>query len=532
MNIANVTSSGHQLEGVRMKAAHVVQKSKATKAKAQSTGAESLSSFTTAWHVEPDSGPKCHYAALLDARTQEELSELPFDEAKAAGDVRKMKSEDMRKGVEIIILESFDSDSDPSSFVPENLEGVIENPAYRGGLVLEFDGLYAFVAKPNYGKIGVRASVVHVTFCHGREALLHASKPDPSLFEGVQWRDTSLAGIPLDDADKEHIQNYVGKYAFASNVASSILNGMVPVFPDRSSGMASWQSTSLAPLTKEVLKFDVKFATALNKLPETGQVSLWRGSWEFPATIETLRKKPTGLVRAQFQSLTLMEEHACNFLSSRDEPPGCRAPSGGSGCAAKGERIPTLYEFQTAHAKDLREWNEKEQEFVLLPQLKFDVVSIEKVENDRWYYMSNSDLVRYLRSKDEDHPGFPDLADAVEREGVSGADFVVGKDQAVYTYVDKLLGLYNRSRPSWQTGWPFESHSALLTAMKTNRFSLQCADLDVPGQTVPNMVPYYWRVVMKDAAAAQIEVESGSGGWGKGQLAMTLFLCLFFLRYK
>ena len=138
--------------------------------------------------------------------------------------------------------------------------------------------------------------------------------------------------------------------------------------------------------------------------------TLWRGAWEVPGTRQILQSKPKGLAQSRFQSSTLVKAHACNFLSARNEPATCRSSGGASGCLSVGHYFPVLYEIQTVHAKDVRKWNEKEQEFILVPEVPFDVISVEKIPNDKYFMMNTKDLALWLRKSDS----FTDLAGAVE----------------------------------------------------------------------------------------------------------------------
>eukprot|EP00933_Yihiella_yeosuensis_P044277 TRINITY_DN39378_c0_g1_i1.p1 TRINITY_DN39378_c0_g1~~TRINITY_DN39378_c0_g1_i1.p1 ORF type:complete len:517 (+),score=69.58 TRINITY_DN39378_c0_g1_i1:60-1610(+) len=458
---------------------------------------EETSSNTSAWLVLSnflDDG--CAYTDLLNAKATEKASDLPMHEAIAAGHLRKLSRPDLQKGRKVIVLESFESDSQPSSHVPEGLEGEIRETQYRGNnVIVKFPGGFAMVGPKNLNKLGILLPLVDVEFCQGMHAVLHASRPDYSLFSRVQWRDTSLAGRALDAEDENHITKYVGRFIWSDNVAKTVLNGILPAIPDQAQSLPSWVSKSLGPLTEEVLTFDVKFAKALNKLPAPSTtVSLWRGAWEVPATVQHLQSKPAGLAQSRFQSTTLAKSHACNFLGSRNEPLACRSPGGASGCVTSGDAFPVMYEIQTAHAKDVRKWNEKEQEFILIPNVPFDVKSVTKVPNDKFWSMSVKELASWLRTQ-----GFPDVAKAVEDKGVSGADLVAGKDRAFYKYVDQLLDLYDPNLPSYKTGWPYEKHLALSKSMDHNRFLLQCASINIQNQTVDNQVPYYFHVVLQDA---------------------------------
>mmetsp|Transcript_36875 Transcript_36875/g.59128 ORF Transcript_36875/g.59128 Transcript_36875/m.59128 type:complete len:500 (+) Transcript_36875:56-1555(+) len=471
----------------------------------QSVTASSRAS-SSAWHTRSFKSPGvCSYKKLLEAKVRYYLQPAYYLAPLTSGT-------NLVRGTHIVTNQDFESDFPPgqTSEVSADLEGIVmeqfpRRHQFPEGLVVKFPRGHAGFYPTSFGKLSTKVPYkpIEVIYCGGKRETLRKGEPDYNAFADVQWEDESLVGQDISDIESSHIQNYAGSYAYASNVAKSVLNGLLPTPPDRNSGRASWSSETLTSLTTEVLQYDVNFATALNKLPyPLSQVSLFRGSWETPETLEHLKlshKQQSSIAQSRFMSTTLAADHACNFLSSRNEPPECRSGTGASGSEASGcvnaqKRFPVLYEIQTTRAKNIQKWNEKEQEFMMLPNHALDVVEVEQVQNDRIYPMTPEELAAEIR------PSFPEVADAVLEAGLDGSAFVAAVEKSPYRFVDTLLGYDMRGKMSWEVGWPLENHYALKHLLGKDRFTLKCASMDVKGEIIDNTVPYYYRIVMRDSA--------------------------------
>eukprot|EP00435_Cladocopium_sp_Y103_P047492 s72_g14.t1 len=125
-------------------------------------------------------------------------------------------------------------------------------------------------------------------------------------------------------------------------------------------------SDAQVALVREVLNFEVKLARGLNKLPDsTNQTYFWRGAWLPPEALDSLRAGST-VSFPWFQSATTDEVHSYTFIHTKWQPTFC-APS----CEWRGYAFP-----------DMQKWNADESEFILLPNLRFEVVNVTKIAND------------------------------------------------------------------------------------------------------------------------------------------------------
>ena len=184
-------------------------------------------------------------------------------------------------------------------------------------------------------------------------------------------------------------------------------------------------------------------------------------------------------------------------LGRKSEPETCAYD-----CIGKGEAFPTYLTFETCHGKNVTEWNAAEMEWLLLPGLRFKLVSITKVINDPWQEATPQDMAEWLRqshtmpTKDWGRNGkmtfgpWPDIADAVLAHSIDGPAFikwwesrsfpepyVKGKwDESEYLYSDKHM----------------EFQSAANTRFKLPRISTRMGE-------GPNTVEYYYRINLQDA---------------------------------
>merc|ERR1719291_506368 len=252
-------------------------------------------------------------------------------------------------------------------------------------------------------------------------------------------------------------------------------------------GGNAWNSRGLADLTTEVLAWTVGFGAALNKIADTSKpLTLWRGQWEMASTVSRLEKKPRNFGFPWFQSTTTNYDHCTIFFRSIYQPWRCTRRR----CIDSGEAFPVLYEFSTTRGKDLRRWNPAEDEFVLLPNAKMDVLSFEKVWNDQFLGFDSNQLGAWFRhshkalGRDEMLGPFDNVANAVEDKGTSGADF---------------LRLYN-SGDVWEQKWIKELGLSYSASLKDGMYKvLKTRFLLPPNGKKPNDLPFYYKVVAKDA---------------------------------
>ena len=258
------------------------------------------------------------------------------------------------------------------------------------------------------------------------------------------------------------------------------------LLPDNFEGFGQdMPKASTAEIVQQIFKFEVSLANALNKLPVTGITQLFRGGWTSAEQLQEMRATlDSGSVISfpWFQSTTSDGDHAYKFLTRRSEPETCAI-------------------FNTCHGKDVRKWNAAEQEWLLLPNLRFKVTDITKIFNDPWQEWSPKQMAEWLKKehevpKDWGRKGktvfgpWPDIAEAVLAHSLDGPAFlawfekrdfpephVPGRwDESDYLYSDKRQEL---NYASW------------------TRFKL-------PGQYTMmglgvNSLKYYYNITIKDA---------------------------------
>jgi hypothetical protein len=342
---------------------------------------------------------------------------------------------------------------------------------------------------------------VDVTFCDARTARLIFPK-DPSCCDEeasslVEWSNPSLQHRPLTKLDEEYFNNYTGSFRYARNVVG-VLQGKSPLLANEDS-QSGWSSISRPDLTGEVLRWDVGFATALNKLPDQA-ATLYRGQWETASVVRKMEAIPKGFTQGWFQSLTTNYTHAAEFMSKKHEPMQCR---GRPGCISSGLAFPVIYQFNTGQAKDLRKWNPSEEELLFLPNTPFDILSVSREENDKLMGMSSAELSTWFRQTHEplgaagqDTIGpFAALAGAVEAGNVTGRTFVSFLDPYYYpgtTDLNWVVQLKMQGKVDYDYGVQVSK------ALKT-RFKLPAikGNYDI---WVPNDLPYFFHVLVQDAS--------------------------------
>jgi len=324
-------------------------------------------------------------------------------------------------------------------------------------------------------------------------------------FKNLLWQEPDSLG--LTTTDRYYIDKYTGRFDYSRNVGV-VLRGIVPFTTSEDSANKYEEQNDHAKLTLEVLKWAVGFGTAINKLPVPQTMRpLWRGAWESKNQIQAYM----GLLQAGgqssvpwFQPLSSDQSYAPTFLQEKYAPPDCKD----TGCIKTDHSFPVLYEFHTAVAKDLTEWNPKESEFMLLPNTAFKVRSVEKIINDKLLEMDNRALVAWLERGDHRHLDpkddrifgpWPLLAKKVKEKNWSGAQFIKEYDSGHFTingpydYHWKYLANLNIN----EDDFPYDLQSQLTLALR-NRYKLPPVKPEKYASVAANTVPFYYKIIQED----------------------------------
>ncbi|CAE7464193.1 clpC [Symbiodinium natans] len=288
------------------------------------------------------------------------------------------------------------------------------------------------------------AEGVEVSFC-GRRAELRKEVEQPSAWEAVDWWDATQQGASLTPKERETLENHLGSYGF-SRAVGLLGRGLLP--PLRPEDRATrFVDESYVSLVRSVLDFEVNLGIAVNKLPASKKCkSLWRGAWVSSEKLEELRAKAaqgqaTGF--SYFQSTTSNEQHSYKFLHSNHQPASCRPM-----CIQKNLFFPIHIHFRTRHGKDATKWNPKEKEWLVLPNLLFNVRNVSQFISDPLYRMNTQDLVAWLNAthpyrswQDEERRGqfygpFPRLAEEVRKRKMDGKGFSDWEVDGKYEMLD------------------------------------------------------------------------------------------------
>lgn len=233
---------------------------------------------------------------------------------------------------------------------------------------------------------------VQVKYC-GTSITLTQSSAQPSAWTIVNWWDPKLQNTSLTDDDLKTFKEHLGSYEHSMAVGM-LGRGLVPAQPEN--GEWAWKQSDPVALVREVLNFEVKLARGLNKLPDsTNQTYFWRGAWLPPEALDSLRAGST-VSFPWFQSATTDEVHSYTFIHTKWQPTFC-APS----CERRGYAFPVHFHIESCHAKDMRKWNADESEFILLPNLRFEVVNVTKIANDPVWEATAKEMEAWLRRKHE-----------------------------------------------------------------------------------------------------------------------------------
>ena len=245
-------------------------------------------------------------------------------------------------------------------------------------------------------------------------------------------------------------------------------------------------------LVQAVLQFEVKLGTALNKIPSPAScVDLWRGAWMPAEKLDEMREAEGKMVSFPwFQSTTTDHMHSYTFMHPMNEPQHCKPE-----CIEKKLAYPIHLQYRSRYGKNVTEWNEREKEWILMPNLELKVESVSKILNDPFREMSNSELVAWFldthpfrswQKKEEESFGpFPKLAKVLRERQMNGTTFADLPHGEKYT----LLGLEG-------------TNYGHLFAALNSRFELP-PRAGGYGILVANDVPFYYKVTLEDLSCGQ-----------------------------
>lgn len=324
--------------------------------------------------------------------------------------------------------------------------------------------------------VTIANQAMHVQVCGQWRAL--SAGAASNVFEDVEWADPALQGQKLSDADNYYIGKYTGSYKYCKNVGK-LLRGTAPGVPWDVGDEQFWevQRNDYVSLARKVLDFGAGLGAALNKLPSTGTMDLWRGAWYDSASVWQLHKlehSGRALRQSWFQSTTVQEAHSYDFMAPMYQPDYCKPD-----CIAKAKEFPVHFHLRTAAAKDVRQWNAAEAELILLPNTPFRVKSVEKVSNDPLVDMKQPELVAWLAGK---------LQAGAEKDALLGK---IGADPAMSGPM--FVELWSKELVYWiEKRYGVGKPSDLYPVLK-KRFVLP-----MKGST-PNDSPLFYKVTLEDA---------------------------------
>ena len=329
----------------------------------------------------------------------------------------------------------------------------------------------------------------------GEEVILETKKMEGNAWVSLSWWDPLHQGKDLTKEELETLSKYLGSYMY-SRPMGQLGHGLLP---DNFDGFRQDMPTaSTAERVQQILRFEVSLADALNKLPVTGITQLFRGGWTSAEQLEEMRAtldSGSAISFPWFQSTTSDGDHAYKFLTHKSEPATCA-----NECLEKGKAFPTYLIFSTCRGKDVRKWNAAEQEWLLLPNLRFKVTGITKILNDPWQEWSPNQMAEWLREEHEVpedwarngktvYGPWPDIAAAVLAHSLDGPAF--------------LAWFEKKSFPEPHVHGQWDEYEYLLSDKRLElryasftRFRLPRVETRIgPGA---NTLQYYYNITIKD----------------------------------
>ena len=276
-------------------------------------------------------------------------------------------------------------------------------------------------------KVTAVSTGVQVQFCD-QEVVLGTDTVQGDAWRALSWWNPSSQGRKLSNNELKTLNDYLGTYGY-SRPMGQLGHGLLPSNFEQFRG----DKKGKAELVREILLFEAKLGDVLNKLPVTGMAQLFRGGWtsgEQFRDMQAALDSGSSISFPWFQSTTSLHPHALTFMTRKSEPETCAY-----NCLEQGQAFPTFLTFNTCYAKNVTEWNRREQEWLLLPNLFFKIASITKIQNDPWRLWTPEQMADWLTKEhavpeDWQRNGksafgpWPDVAAAVTAHSMDGEAFL------------------------------------------------------------------------------------------------------------